>query len=136
MCIHVWACICHDSHVKVRAQLMGVSSLLPPCLSWGSNSGHQPWRWRQAPLPTVPFNSPTLFLIFKDLTVTSKYVKIKFLNVWLKAIKYWIMKDQWLGDSHRKPWKLEHKKKKNKQKVKSLARKKELKQWTQRSQSA
>lgn len=35
----VWVCVCH--HGEIRKQLVGVSSLLPPCGSWGSNRPKQ-----------------------------------------------------------------------------------------------
>lgn len=45
-CVHVWVCMCEGMHVGGHAHVwacmcVGVSSVLPPCESWGSNSGSQ-----------------------------------------------------------------------------------------------
>jgi hypothetical protein len=44
----MWTGVLHNGCVEVRGQLAGVSSLLPPTGSLGSNLG--PWPWWQVPL--------------------------------------------------------------------------------------
>lgn len=56
-----WGSKCHPIPVKVRGQLPGTRSLLPPYGSPGMNSGHQAW-W-QSPLPTKPFCWPQLVFL-------------------------------------------------------------------------
>lgn len=43
----------YSIRVKVRRQLAGVCSFLPPCGFWGSNVDHLPWQ--QALLLTEPY---------------------------------------------------------------------------------
>lgn len=49
ICVSVCRCVHHHLHVEVRRQFTETRSLLPPCGSQGSSSGHQ--TWQQAPLP-------------------------------------------------------------------------------------
>lgn len=37
---HIWTCICHSIHVRVKGQSTGISSR--PCGSWGWSSGGLP----------------------------------------------------------------------------------------------
>ena len=57
-------CVCVTQFLcgKVRRQLVGVSSLLPSCTSWGSNSGSQDVRLSSKPLHPVLLTSGVLFL--------------------------------------------------------------------------
>lgn len=57
VCTHVRAYVhvCHSSHMKARRKRVGISVLLPPCGSWGLNSGGQdghqgPLTWRTTSL--------------------------------------------------------------------------------------
>lgn len=42
--------MCHGAHVKIRAQLVEVSSLFLTCESQESKTGHQ--SWQHVPLPS------------------------------------------------------------------------------------
>jgi hypothetical protein len=63
VCVCVCVCVptfaymhtCHSAQVEVREQTAGTGSLLPPCGSWGMNSG--PWAWWKVSLPAEPPHS-------------------------------------------------------------------------------
>lgn len=55
-------CVCHDTHGKVREQLVGVNSLLSPCGSEGLNSHHQTW-YRDLHLLSQPSGWPFIKLL-------------------------------------------------------------------------
>lgn len=57
LCMCVCVCICVvgalstcGRYVEVKEQLAGIGSLLSPCVSWGSNPGHQVSGWCPYPL--------------------------------------------------------------------------------------
>lgn len=65
MCIY-FVCV-EEGHVRrptcieVIGQLTTVGSLLPPCHSWGSNSGCQ--AWLQMPLPAEHHSGPEQLIL-------------------------------------------------------------------------
>lgn len=78
MYVHVWVCTCHGVHVPVRP-FVGVSSLLPPCGTWGLNSAQQTSWW--VPLPsehscwppvTLHLCNCALFIIYSKLCIMIK----------------------------------------------------------------
>lgn len=52
ICVHV----CSQDRVRVRGQLAGTGSLLPPFKSWGPSSCCH--TWQQVPLPAEPSCQP------------------------------------------------------------------------------
>lgn len=78
-CVCLCACVCvyvhvlgnevctyHGTHGEVTGQLPGVSYLLPPCDSWGWNSGRKALWQMHLPM------EPSLWLILKLLLVQSQ----------------------------------------------------------------
>ena len=55
-CVYLWACFYHTVYMEVRAQHVGVRSLLPPRGFPGSNRDYH--AWQQASLPLGPFCQP------------------------------------------------------------------------------
>lgn len=45
ICLCVGVHVCHSEHAEVRGQLVGASSIIPPCGLWGLNSGHIYYIW-------------------------------------------------------------------------------------------
>jgi len=69
--VHLSWYLCHSMHIKVRGQLAGASSLLPPRETEGSNSSCQ--TGHQAPLTTGPNLMTILPLPFTVLLYSLGY---------------------------------------------------------------